>query len=225
MAEKVSTFAARLQEGLLLRNMKQAELSRRTGLDKSSISRYLRSKYNGNQDAVYKIAQVLNVEEAWLIGYDVPMERERRTEVATQGALLPSGSIPVYPGPMIPILGEVRCGRPIYAEENIGGYVPYQGNSGEKYFALRAVGDSMNAAGICDGDIVIVRQQDIVDQNTIAVVCVNGDEATLKRFRQDGSIVILSPQSYNPNYQVQVYDLKKNLVRIIGRVMEVRKTF
>ena len=225
MKEKVSTFASRLQEGLLLRNMKPAELSRRTGLDKSCISRYLKHEYNGKTDAIYKIAQVLDVAEAWLMGYDVPMEPQRQNETSIRVQSLPSGALPVRPGPMIPILGEVRCGCPMYAEENISGYVAYQGNSGETYFALRVVGDSMNAAGINDGDIVIVRQQKTVDPNTIAVICVNGDEATLKRFRQDGNMVFLYPQSYNPSHQVQVYDLSQTPVQIMGRVMEVRKTF
>nr|WP_317402614.1 S24 family peptidase [uncultured Gemmiger sp.] len=136
---------------------------------------------------------------------------------------LPSNAIPVGPGPQIPILGSVRCGQPMYAEGNIDGYVPYLGNSGETYFALRAIGDSMNAAGINEGDLVIVRQQESVDQNTIAVVCVNDDEATLKRFRQDGNTVFLIPQSTNPNHQVQVYDITRTPVHIIGRVMEIRK--
>ena len=223
MTEKVSTFAARLREGLSLRGMTQAELSRRTELDKSSISRYLKNEYKGNQDAVYKISQALNVSEAWLMGYDVPMEPQGQSAPAKPA--LPAGAIPVRAGPMIPVLGEVRCGRPMYAEENISGYISYQGISGDQYFALRAVGDSMNAAGIGDGDTVIVRQQDAVDPGTIAVVCVNGDEATLKRFRQEGDTVFLSPQSYDPRYQVQVYDLKKTPVHIMGRVMEVRKTF
>lgn len=138
---------------------------------------------------------------------------------------LPSNAIPVCAGQQIPVLGEIRCGSPMYAEQNIEGYVPYIGQTGETYFALRAVGDSMSAAGINDGDTVIIRQQDTVDPNTIAAVCVNGDEATLKRFRQDGDTVFLSPQSYNPEYQVQVYDLKKIPVHVMGRVVEVRRSY
>lgn len=138
---------------------------------------------------------------------------------------LPSNAIPVCAGQQIPVLGAIRCGSPMYAEQNIEGYVPYIGQTGETYFALRAVGDSMSAAGINDGDTVIIRQQDTVDPNTIAAVCVNGDEATLKRFRQDGDTVFLSPQSYNPEYQVQVYDLKKIPVHVMGRVVEVRRLY
>lgn len=214
MAEKISTFARRLREGLDMRQMTQAMLAEKSGISKSSISRYLKGDWEGKQDAVYALAHVLQVEESWLMGYDVP---------AVPGTKIPDNAIPVGPGHQIPVLGSVRCGQPMYAEGNIDGYVPFLGNSGETYFALRAVGDSMNAAGINEGDLVIVRQQDSVDPNTIAVVCVNGDEATLKRFRQEGNTVFLMPQSTNPEHQVQVYDITKTPIHIIGRVMEIRK--
>ena len=191
-------------------NLSQAEFGKIAGVSDKAVSTWEMDAKVPRMGAVEKLASYFGISKSAILDDDPG---------------LPTGAIPVRMGPMIPILGEVRCGRPMYAEENISGYVAYQGNSGEKYFALRAVGDSMNAAGISDGDTVIVRQQDTVDPNTIAVVCVNGDEATLKRFRQDGDTVFLSPQSYNPSHQVQVYDLKKTPVHVMGRVMEVRKTF
>ena len=210
MANIYERIKARRQElGLTVE-----ELANRMGYkDKSSISKIENGKADIPQSKVEAFARALETTTAYLMGIDEEKEP------------LPEAAIPVRPGPMIPVLGQVRCGCPMYAEENISGYVSYLGNSGEKYSALRAVGDSMNAAGINDGDTVIVRQQEAVDPNTIAVVCINGDEATLKRFRQDGDTVFLSPQSYNPQYQVQVYDLKKTPVHVMGRVMEVRKTF
>jgi repressor LexA len=81
----------------------------------------------------------------------------------------------------------------------------------------------MSAAGIDDGDIVVVRQQSGVDDGQIAVVLVNGDDATIKYFRQQGETVVLMPKSYNPIHQPQIYDLSKIPVRIIGRVVETRK--
>lgn len=191
-------------------NLSQAEFGKIAGVSDKAVSTWEMDAKVPRMGAVEKLACYFGISKSAILDDDPE---------------LPMGAIPVRMGPMIPILGEVRCGHPMYAEENISGYVAYQGNSGEKYFALRAVGDSMNAAGISDGDTVIVRQQDTVDPNTIAVVCVNGDEATLKRFRRDGDTVFLSPQSYNPSYQVQVYDLKKTPVHVMGRVMEVRKTF
>ena len=211
----MSTIYTRIKERRQELGLTVEDLAKKMGYkDKSSISKIENGKADIPQSKVLAFARALETTTAYLMGVDEEKEPSS----------LPAGAIPVRPGPMIPILGQIRCGLPMYAEENISGYVSYQGNSGEQYFALRAVGDSMNAAGIGDGDTVIVRQQDVVDPDTIAVVCVNGDEATLKRFRQDGNLVFLSPQSYNPSHQVQVYDLKKTPVHIMGRVMEVRKS-
>ncbi len=189
--------------------LSQAEFGKIAGVSDKAVSTWEKGIKAPRMGAIEKIAAHFGIAKSAIVD-DVS---------------LPAGAVPVRTGPMIPVLGQVRCGLPIYADENIEGYVSYQGASGEKYFALRAVGDSMNAAGISDGDTVIVRQQDSVDPDTIAVICINGDEATLKRFRQEDHLVFLSPQSYNPSYQVQVYDLKRTPVHIMGRVMEVRKTF
>lgn len=72
----MATIAERLREALNIRGMKQAELVEKTGIGKSSISTYLSGEYEPKQRNIYKIAQALNVSEAWLIGFDVPMQRE-----------------------------------------------------------------------------------------------------------------------------------------------------
>ena len=73
--EKPSTFAKRLNTALERRQISKAELARISGLSKSSITRYVKGDWEAKQDAVYAIAQALNVNEAWLMGYDAPMER------------------------------------------------------------------------------------------------------------------------------------------------------
>ena len=83
----------------------------------------------------------------------------------------------------------------------------------------------MNAAGINEGDYVIVRKQDIVDNGDIAVVLVNGDEATVKRFSRTDNTVVLTPQSMNPAHQVQIYDAKDVPVRVLGKVVESRHKY
>lgn len=70
-----STFAERLKTALDHRQMTKAELSRITGISKSSLTRYAKGDWEGKQDAVYAIAQALNLNEAWLMGYDAPMDR------------------------------------------------------------------------------------------------------------------------------------------------------
>ena len=97
-------------------------------------------------------------------------------------------------------------------------------NGGQEYFALRVKGDSMNAARICDGDLIIVCKQDVVENGQIAVVMVDGDDATVKRFRQDGNTVTLIPQSYNPAHAPQIYNLKETPIKVIGKVVKVEYT-
>lgn len=125
----------------------------------------------------------------------------------------------------IPILGQIAAGLPLYAEEHIEGYTYTERNGGAEYFALKVKGDSMTAAGIKDGDTIIVRRQPEVDNGDIAVVLVNKEDATVKRFKQDGNTVQLIPQSFNPEHQIQIYDLKTTDIEIIGKVVESKTEF
>ena len=120
---------------------------------------------------------------------------------------------------MIPVLGQISAGLPLYAEENIEYYISTDVVGDGEYFALKVKGDSMNAARIYDGDVLIVRQQDIVEDNDIAVVLVNGDEATVKRWHRDGKYVILIPQSTNPAHTTQIYDPEQVNIKVLGKVV------
>ena len=71
----------RIREGLSIRNMKQAELVEKTGIDKGQMSSYLSGRYNPKQENLYLIAQALSVDEAWLMGFDVPMERNVNKDI------------------------------------------------------------------------------------------------------------------------------------------------
>lgn len=72
----MKAFSQRLKETLEMKGVNQTELAKRTGLDKSLISNYVAGKYKAKSTNLYLIARALNVSEAWLLGYDVPMERE-----------------------------------------------------------------------------------------------------------------------------------------------------
>lgn len=74
-----SSTSERMKIALKMSNMKQVELSRLTGIDKGSISNYLYGKYEPKSDAINKMATALNVSEMWLWGYDVPMERDKKS--------------------------------------------------------------------------------------------------------------------------------------------------
>jgi len=103
----------------------------------------------------------------------------------------------------IPLVGVASCGAPILAQENIEAMIPVSTRlvkAGSKYFLLRAKGDSMNEAGINDGDLILIKQQPTANngQNVVALI---DDEATIKEYQHKGQYVTLIPRSNNVNHQ------------------------
>lgn len=211
---KISDTAHRLKEGMELRKLIQADIVEMTKINKGALSSYLSGKYSPKQDNIYKLALALNVNEAWLMGYDVPMER---TTPAPQ--IMP---IPVKQTKNIPIVGTVACGNPIYAEENILEYISVNSDDNVD-FALYAEGDSMNNCKIDDGDTIFIRQQNYVDDGDIALVIVD-DTATVKRFYDYPDKVVLKPDSKNPRHKDLEYSKKDHTIIIQGKVIFI-KTF
>lgn len=72
-------FSNRLQKAMQIRNIKASELSEKANIPKSAISQYLSGLYEAKQKSIFKLANVLDISEGWLMGYDVPMERELNT--------------------------------------------------------------------------------------------------------------------------------------------------
>ncbi len=192
----------------------QEEVGKRIGVTKATINRYETGEIDIKRTVALKLSELFNVSPAYIMGWsDSPVD-------------LPKGAEPYNPiVHQIPILGTISAGLPIYAEQNIEGYTYTERNSGAEYFALRVKGDSMNAAKINEGDLLIVRKQPEVENGEIAVVLVNRDDATVKRFKRDGNIVQLIPQSYNPIHQIQIYDLKTDEISIVGKVVECKIEF
>lgn len=103
----------------------------------------------------------------------------------------------------IPLVGEVACGSPMLAEQNVVDSIPVSitlAKPPHKYFMLKAKGDSMNKKGINSGDLVLVRQQQTARNGDLVVALIN-DEATIKEFRDLGDTVALVPHSTNPKYK------------------------
>ena len=103
----------------------------------------------------------------------------------------------------VPLVGAAACGFPILAEENVQALIPVSiemAKPGGRYFLLRAVGNSMDMAGIEDGDLVLVKQQPIAN-NGDKVVALIDDEATIKEFRCKGNVIMLIPNSSNSEHQ------------------------
>jgi repressor LexA len=103
----------------------------------------------------------------------------------------------------IPLVGTVPCGAPLLAEENVEALIPVSirlARPGSKYFLLRAKGDSMDAAGISDRDLLLVRQQPTAE-NGDKVVALIDDEATVKEFHREKGVLILKPRSSNKEHK------------------------
>ncbi len=103
----------------------------------------------------------------------------------------------------VPLVGAVTCGTPILAEENIQDYIPVStalAKKGSTHFLLRAIGDSMNEAGIQSGDLLLVRQQSTAENGDRVVALIN-DEATVKVFERSNGIVVLRPKSTNKEHK------------------------
>jgi len=99
----------------------------------------------------------------------------------------------------IPLVGSVPCGAPVLSDENIEGMIPVSEDLARPphtYFLLRAKGDSMNNAGINEGDLVLVRQQPTASNGDFVVALVNG-EATIKEFLRERNVIVLKPKSTN----------------------------
>lgn len=211
MSGKVATFAQRLREGLNVREMTQAELAKRSGISKSSISRYIKGDWEGKQSAVYELAKALGVTEAWLMGYDVSMESGTAFAV-------PPGFEPLPKMVKRPLVGSIACGEPITAEENIESYVDVP-EEVHCDFCLRCKGDSMIDAGIHDGDVVYIHSQPEVENGQIAAVRIDG-EATLKRVFWDKGSQVLQLVPANSSYMPKVYSGQSlESVHIEGRAV------
>ena len=209
----MATIAERLKEGMQMKNFRQADIVQRTGINKGALSSYLSGRYEPKQNNIYLLAKALNVNEAWLMGADVPMERQERHPVSTT---------------RIPVLGRVAAGIPFDAIEEIIDYEEIDedmARSGE-YFGLQIKGDSMEPK-ISNNDVVIVRKQDDADDGDLVVAIVDRNEGCCKRLKKynDGTIALLSTNpAYPPLLFTEAERDKKN-VRIIGKVKELRAKF
>lgn len=205
----IDTFQNRLQKAMDIRNMKQVDLVEKTGLDKTLLSKYLSGISNARQDKLTVLAEALQVNEIWLMGYDIPME-----------------SIPIknIEKIKIPVLGTVKAGYDYLAQENIVGYESIDNVSDpENYYALQVTGNSMEPL-FSDGDIAIVHKQDNFDSGNTCIILVNGEEATVKKVvRMDDGIDLIAMNPYYPVRHFNKNEMNEIPVKIIGKVVEARK--
>ena len=199
-------ISSRLKEIRKQKKMTLEDLARKLGTSRQTIHRYENGTItNIPPEKIELLAEALGTTPSELMGWDNALY-ERFNNI------MPVAS------KMVPLLGEIACGEPIYAEEKYGSFMA--ADSGlDADFCLKAHGDSMTGARIYDGDIVFIRSQNAVDNGEIAAVIIN-DEATLKRvyFYPEESKLILSPE--NPRYAPLVYmNDELNQIKILGKAV------
>ena len=203
----MTTFAQRLKAAMQQKGIRACQLSQSTGLSRARISQYPHGKYIPGADGICRIASVLGVSEAWLMGHEEPTS-------------LPDGITPVSLR-SYPMLGEIACGNPILAVEEADTFATTSDNI-KADFCLIAKGDSMIGARIFDGDQVFIQRTDIVNNGDIAAVVVD-DEATLKRvyyYPTEGKLV-LKPE--NPDFQPLIFQGSElSSIHILGKAVAVQ---
>lgn len=198
-------FAETLKRLRKEKGLTQVQLAKALKISKSSISMY----ENGNREPDFEteelIADFFNVNIAVLRGKELFIR---------DNFLVPSGTVPVY--------GSIPAGFPALAEQYIEDYILTTVPNPHDYFALKVKGTSMINAGIVDGCKVLCHKQNTAENGQIVVCRVNGDEATLKRFKQQDDIVILLPE--NPEFEPKIIPVSKfdsGEAEIIGIVKQI----
>ncbi|WP_195230585.1 LexA family protein [Coprococcus comes] len=183
-------------------NMTQDELAKKLHYkSRSSINKIELGLYNLKQSKIKMIADALQTTPSYIMGWED--NNEHVLPISVQ---------------RFPLLGNVACGDPIFADEHVETYVEATTRI-KADFCLRAKGNSMINARIHDGDIVFIRKQNTVENGEIAAVLI-GDEATLKRvfyYPEDSKLVL---QAENPKYEPFVYVGEElNSIKILGKAV------
>ena len=196
----------RIKELRQANKVRQADLAKAINVSQATMSEYETGKYEPDIPTLKRIADYFGVSVDYIVGGERIAQKR---------------------GVRIPVFGAVAAGIPIEAIEDIVDYEeiePELAATGE-FFGLRIKGSSMEPR-ICDGDVVIVRRQEDADSGDVAIVMVNGNDATCKRIKKDGHGIALIPN--NPAYEVKYYsaeEISSLPVRIIGKVVELRGNF
>lgn len=196
----------RKDKGLTLK-----ELSKLTNLSISYISDIEHDRKKPSIEAAKKLAEGLNISLSELLEEDT-----KTTYKLSEKDFI-----------NIPIIGTIRAGEPILANENIEGFLqtPKSGLCYNKeYFYLRVTGDSMNLE-FTEGTLLLIEKCNWVENGSIAVILIDGLEATVKKIIHNENIITLIPMSNNPNYVPKIYDVIKDKIKIIGKVKQATKVY
>lgn len=209
----MSEIAKRIIEAMRKADLSYGELSKITGIPKSALQRYATGETEKIPlDRIDAIAKATNVYSAYLLGWD--FQSNHRIEKAPSNQAV-----------RIPVVGHVVAGIPTEAVEDIVDWEEIPNSMAQRgdYIGLKVKGASMEPRFV-EGDTVIVRRQPDVESGEIAVVFVNGDEATMKKVLKQTTgitLVALNPAVYEPHFCTndQIAELP---VTIYGKVVELR---
>lgn len=189
-----------------------SEFAKLIGCSKSAIGMYETGQRKPKYEILESIADTFNVDMNYLLGKSDTERLENFTLSSQFSNLFPIEK------KKIPLLGDIACGKPIYADEDRESYV-IAGTNVNADFCLCAKGDSMIGARILDGDIVFIQKADIVNNGEIAAVIIE-DEATLKRvyYYPESQKLVLNAE--NPKYEPLVYvDSELEQIHILGKAV------
>lgn len=175
-------------------------------------------KKEGRSPSFREIMNALNLGSlATVQRYIHALVKAERISVTKVGTIKPFRQLSCGQCNVVPLVGEVACGEPMFAVENIEeSYSLPKSLFGEgQLFMLRAKGDSMIDAGINKGDLVVLRRQDSADDGSIVVALVDG-QVTLKRlFHRNGKIVLHPENKDMSNIELDSCDVQGVLVSCI----------
>lgn len=200
----------RLKELRLKKKLLQKDIADYLGVNRTTYVKYETGASQPDNDTLSRLADFFGVSVDYLLG--------RENNIAKQDPLPEYSNIFRIEKKRYPLLGDIACGKPLFADEDHESFV-LAGSAVDADFCLRAKGDSMTGARIYDGDIVFIKEMPVVENGDIAAVVI-GDEATLKRvyYYPEKKKLVLNAE--NPRYEPFVFvEEELNEIRILGKAV------
>lgn len=199
------------------KNITTYELSELTGIPQSTISKMENGKRKIETESLELLAKALKVSINDFFENKEPhsINLEEIYPINTNNFI------------SIPIVGSIRAGQPILAEDNLQGYIPVMKDNLKRdstYFGLKVKGDSMNLE-FEEGSILLVEKTPCIENGEIGVIRINGFEATVKKVVLNNEMITLIPMSNNPEHIPQMYNLKTDNIEIVGKVKQATKIY
>lgn len=197
----------RLKSLRLENNKLQSDIGKMLGVSDRAVGNYENGKRDMSPETIIKLANYFNVSTDYLLG-----KSDVRKSIENI-----NNSKKYY---MCPVYGRIEAGQPNWAEECIEGRIPIDPElmnilNPEECFFLKVNGESMNKE-IQNGAYALIRKTDFVENGEIAVVLVNGFDATIKKFSKQGDFVVLEPMSTDTTFTTQIYG-KDTEIKVIGK--------